>query len=271
MHHDQDMSHMGGLRRAMPFTFWTFLIGAAALSALPLVTSGFYSKDLILEQAFAEGGAGIWLWAAGLLGAFLTSIYTFRMVFLVFFGQVRHEPVWQPGLRTTIPLGVLAILSVVGGFVDIPRTLGNVTVFSDFMHRVLPAPAHELPTATEGLLQVVAAVVSMAGIYVAYLLFLRSPRTVENISRTATGAAFGHLWRVGWGFDWLYDWVFVRPLVWFANTNRADFVDLIYRAVARMAWLLNRVLSASESGLLRWYAAGIAVGAVIVIAIGIRP
>jgi NADH-quinone oxidoreductase subunit L len=85
--HEQDMFKMGGLKDKLPVTFWTFLIGSASLSALPLVTAGFYSKDLILWKAWSSGSGSMVLWAAGLFGAFITSIYTFRMVFLTFFGR----------------------------------------------------------------------------------------------------------------------------------------------------------------------------------------
>ena len=85
LHHEQDMYRMGGLRRLMPFTFWCFLIGSGALAAIPVVTAGFYSKDLIIWNAYNSDTGGIWLWAGAFAGAFLTSIYTFRMVFLTFF------------------------------------------------------------------------------------------------------------------------------------------------------------------------------------------
>ena len=116
MHHEQNMFHMGGLRKRMPLTFWTFLIGAASLAAVPWITAGFYSKDLIIFEAWtSQQGGGILFWAAAYIGAWLTSLYTFRMVFLTFFGRLTHEPVRGPDSRMTIALVTLAVLSLVGG------------------------------------------------------------------------------------------------------------------------------------------------------------
>ncbi|MGH8297045.1 MAG: NADH-quinone oxidoreductase subunit L, partial [Steroidobacteraceae bacterium] len=89
---EHDIFRMGGLRRRLPLAFWSFLIGSAALAALPFVDAGFYSKDLILFDVWESGPDGPWLWAAGTLGALLTSIYIFRAVFVVFFGEARTEP-----------------------------------------------------------------------------------------------------------------------------------------------------------------------------------
>ena len=88
---EHDMFKMGGLRRVIPGTFWAFLVGAASLSALPIVTAGFYSKDLILMEAWSSQNGSGWLWLAGLIGALLTSLYAFRMVFLTFFGKARGD------------------------------------------------------------------------------------------------------------------------------------------------------------------------------------
>src|SRR5215510_5525264 len=97
LHHEQDMFEMGGLRRQLPLTFWTFLAGAASLAALPLVTAGFYSKDLILWETWSSPKGGPRLWAAGLIGALLTAVYTFRMVFITFFGEARRQVSKTPG------------------------------------------------------------------------------------------------------------------------------------------------------------------------------
>src|SRR5205814_1532287 len=89
LHHEHNIFKMGGLRRQLPITFWTFLIGAASLAALPLVTAGFYSKDLILAEAWTSPQGSFWLWLGGLVGALLTAIYTFRLVFVTFFGEAK--------------------------------------------------------------------------------------------------------------------------------------------------------------------------------------
>jgi NADH-quinone oxidoreductase subunit L len=143
LHHEQDIFKMGGLKKDLPGVYWTFLIGGAALAGFPLVTAGFYSKDLILWEAWSSPRGGPWLWAAGALGAFLTALYTFRLIFIVFFGSAKTHVHHPPGTRIMIPLTVLAVLSVVGGLVEVPGTLGGKPLFSDFI-----APSFVTPAAT---------------------------------------------------------------------------------------------------------------------------
>jgi NADH-quinone oxidoreductase subunit L len=267
---EHDMFEMGGLRRQLPLTFVTFLIGAASLAALPLVTAGFYSKDLILWEAWSSPKGSPWLWAAGLIGALLTAIYTFRMVFITFFGVARRQVSQTPGILMRIPLIILAFLSIAGGFVELPRTLGNRPLFSEFMQNVLPAvsPAHAEEN-TELAFQVIAAATTIIGIYLAYLFFLRRPRLSESLTRSYVGAALHRFWYAGWGFDWLYDKLFVRPFIWIAQANKNDFIDLIYDAMAWLSQTAYRALSRTETGPVRWYAMGIAVGAAAIIAIAV--
>ncbi|MFH1144546.1 MAG: NADH-quinone oxidoreductase subunit L, partial [Candidatus Eisenbacteria bacterium] len=125
LHHEQQIDRMGGLRRSLPLVFWTFLIGSASLSALPLVTAGFYSKDLILFEAWSAPLGSPWLWAAGLAGALITAVYSFRLVFRVFAGPLKTPVTRRPGYAVTIPLVALAVLALIGGFVEMPATLGG--------------------------------------------------------------------------------------------------------------------------------------------------
>jgi NADH-quinone oxidoreductase subunit L len=273
LHHEQDMFKMGGLRRAMPLTFWTFLAGAASLAALPLVTAGFYSKDAILWAAWASESGGPLLWAAGLAGALLTGLYTFRMVFLTFFGppseHVRHAmPLAPAGLAMGLPLVVLAALALVGGFVELPETLGAFHPFGDLLHTALPEThlAHGAP-GLELTLQLVAALATLAGVGAAYLLYLRRPGSAAALAQSPTGAALRRLWLNGWGFDWLYDRVFVRPFLWLARANQGDAIDLLYAAIARLSTAVHGALSGTQTGQTRQYAMGIVVGAVLAIAI----
>jgi len=270
MHEEHDMFKMGGLRRPLPVTFWTFLIGAASLSALPLITAGFYSKDLILWSAWSSPSGSTWLWAGGLVGALLTSLYTFRMVFLTFFGEVKHEVSYAPGFRLRLPLIVLAVLSVIGGFIELPRTLGDRPLFSEFMGSVLPALEHAYAdTRTELGLQIIAAVVSISGIYLAYLFYLRRGSVAKGITGSTVGTTLRRFWFEGWGFDWLYQRLFVQPFVWLARTNKDDFVDSIYDGVAKLNEVLYGVLARTETGKVRWYMTGIAFGAIVAIAIAV--
>ncbi len=268
LHHEHNMFKMGGLRKELPVVYWTFLIGAASLAALPLVTAGFYSKDLILWLAWAGEKGHPWLWAAGFTGALMTGIYTFRMVFLTFFGEAKGHLTHHPGRRMEIPLVVLAIFSVIGGFVELPETLGHLPLFSKFVESTLPAThAGHFAITTELLFQIIAAAASLLGVYVAYVFFVRKPQLADQLLRPALFSGLHRFWFSGWGFDWLYDRLFVRPFVWIARTNKNDFFDLIYTGIAALNQLLHRLTVRTQSGQTRWYAAGIALGAVIVFAI----
>jgi len=270
LHHEHNLFQMGGLRKQLPLTFWTFLIASGSLAALPLVTAGFYSKDLILEYAWSSEIGSPWLWAAGVLGALITSVYTFRMVFLTFFGPPKAHVRRAPGGRMQIPLVILAILSLGSGFVELPPTLGPLTLFSDFLHTALPATtARQAPWRTELALQMIAGAVSLGGVYLAYLLFLRNPRYVEDLVRTPWGRALHRFWFVGWGFDGVYDRLIVRPYIQIAQRNQRDFIDLIYEGIARIHKGFHRALSRTQTGQLRWYATGIAAGAAITIALAV--
>jgi NADH-quinone oxidoreductase subunit L len=268
LHEEHDMFRMGGLRTQLPVTFWTFLIGSASLAALPLVTAGFYSKDLILWEAWSSPAGSPWLWGAGLAGALLTAVYTFRMVFLTFFGPPKAEVRQKPGLSMQIPLVILAVLSVVGGFVELPSPLGDLPLLSDFLQSALPAAsAVSGGVSSEFALQLIAAAVSLLGIYLAYMLFLRHPQSTEDLIHTRWGAALHRYWLAGWGFDWLYDRCIIRPYVWVARADAHDIVDRLYDGIAWLTQLCYRDLSWTQTGQVRRYAMGIAIGAVIIIAI----
>lgn len=270
LHHEQNIYKMGGLRQRLPLVFWTFLIGAAALAAVPVVTAGFFSKELILWETWSSPRGGAWLWAAGVLGAFLTGLYIFRLVFIAFFGMEKTHVGTLPGWRTRVPLLVLAVLSVAGGWVELPASWSGRPWFSELMHSSLPtAVAAHADHATEWVLQAVAVMVSLAGIALAWLLFHRHPEWAAVIRRWPVSAPLSRFWFSGWGFDWLYERVFVRPFMLFARMNRNDVIDLVYAGTAALSRALHRVLSRSQSGALRTYAAGLAAGVVLVIGIAV--
>ena len=269
LHHEHSMFKMGGLRRELPLTFWTFLIGAASLSALPLVTAGFYSKDKILWDTWSSAQGGPWLWAAGLFGALLTAIYTFRMVFLTFFGEPQamvreHAPLPQPGWRMSLPLVVLAALSVVGGLVETPDTLGGINLFSRFIETTLPPRQTAVSNSTTELIfQLLASALALGGVYVAYLFFLRRREWAAQVRETAVGRSLHHFWRVGWGFDWLDNELIVRPIVRLARLDKNDVIDSFYDGLAQANLWLFRRLNGTENGQVRRYAAAIALGAFV--------
>ncbi|HSL95714.1 MAG TPA: NADH-quinone oxidoreductase subunit L, partial [Thermoleophilia bacterium] len=223
---EQDMFRMGGLRRRLPLAFWTFLIGAAALSALPLVTAGFYSKELILALTLESTAGGAWLWAAGIAGAFLTSLYSFRAVALVFFGEQRTAVVRTPGLAMAVPLVALGVLSVVGGFIELPRDWVHLELMSEFLHGVLPATELDEggfgATVWPGL---TAIAVSLLGIAVALEVFARRPRAAGRPLESRADAGLARFFLLGWGFDWVYDHLLVWPVRTFARVSAGDLVE----------------------------------------------
>jgi len=266
MHHEHDMFKMGGLWKKMPVTFWTFLAGSAALAALPLVTAGFYSKDQILWYAWASELGNPWLWAAGMLGALITAIYTARMVILTFFGETKREPDKKPGIRITLPLIVLAILSLVGGFVEMPHTLGSVHLFSDWLSTSLPViHVDEALLANEWIFQLAAAALVLIGIFLSYFFYLGRPQLAARLKRSFAG--LHRFWFHGWDFDWLYERLFIRPFSWLATINRADFIDFFYKTLAQSNLELHKLFSRTQTGQLRWYAFGLGLGAIIIITI----
>ena len=265
VHHEHNMYKMGGLRKDLPVTFWTFLIASASLAALPLVTAGFYSKDAILWFAWSSttNGSTI-LWVAGWIGAFITAIYTFRMVFITFYGDKRSEISHKPGWLIKIPLIVLAVLSVIGGFIELPDTMGHFAIFSSFLDMTLPVVKTIEGTVSELTLQIIVSVTALLGVYIAYRLYIKIPVSkAEDVKQNLIQKYFF----AGWGFDWLYDKIFVRPIVFLAKINKNDFIDYIYTFVAWLNRMLNLILARTQTGKIRWYAMGIVLGAIITLTI----
>ena len=268
--HEHDMMKMGGLRKKLPLVFWTFLAGAASLSALPLLTAGFYSKDMILWHAYAGHKGDVWLWRIGLAGAFLTALYTFRMVIVAFFGRQKTEVHESPGWRMKVPLTVLAILSIIGGFVETPGTLGNIRIFSGFMGSILPLQSVQgTMEGMELLLLIPESLAPVLGLALAYVLYAVFPDYTLRFSETAIASYLRRFLFSGWGFDWLYDRLFVMPFVSLARVNRSDVFDLLNRGIARLNLTAYATLSSTQSGMMRWYLMGIAIGAAVIIGVAV--
>ena len=259
LHDEHSIFRMGGLRKELPVAFWTFLIGGSALAGLPFVTAGFFSKDLIIWNAWSAQGGHAMLWIAGMAGALLTSLYTFRMIFRVFFGPLGTPVTRRFGYRMNVPLIVLAFLAVVGGYLKTPL-LG-------FLHSALPAT---IERGTRGLTETgseaVAGILFLIGLYFALLFHLQKRSLADALVANSTARALDRWWFADWGFDWIYEKVFVRPFVWTANINRADLIDTFYTGVGRMADMLYRGLSNTQTGRVRWYVTGMAAGTVVFIA-----
>jgi NADH-quinone oxidoreductase subunit L len=254
---------MGGLRKKFPRLFITFLIGGASLSALPLITAGFYSKDQILWLSWASPLGNQWLWIAAVIGAFVTSLYTFRMIFMTFFGELKTSPVHPPGWHMGIPLIILAFLSFAGGFIEFPENLVPIHVFSAFIHKTLPALSVHSEGIPEWAFQFISGALSITGIVVAYGIFYKNSAFSNKFSRSILTNFFYS----GWGFDKLYDTLLVRPYVWLSEWNKNDFIDKFYDAVAYTTVLFNRIMSTTQNGKLRWYVMGFTAGLILLLTI----
>ncbi len=268
LHHEQDMFKMGGLKNKIPVIYWTFLIGSASLAAIPFITAGFYSKDQILWLAWAGEKGNMWFYLAALIGALVTAIYTFRMVFLTFFGEEKTPVGHHAGNLMTVPLVVLAVFSLVGGFIELPHNMGHVTLFSDFLASVFPA-AETRPgvDAYEWAMQGIAAIACLLGVYVAYYFY----RKREDLRAEIKGATYelNRFWFNGWGFDSLYDIIIVNPYVYLCRINKKDVLDKIYSSTVSVAEFFHGLLSRSQSGIMRWYIMGIVIGAVLILSLGL--
>ena len=268
LHHEHDMFKMGGLRKKIPVIYFTFLIGAASLAALPLITAGFYSKDQILWLSFAGEKGNTWFFLAALLGAFVTSIYTFRIVFLTFFGEEKTHVAHVPGPLINIPLIVLAALSTVAGFIELPHSFGHFQLFSDFLSPVLPVAMMQPGIESkEWLVQLSAATLAIGGVWIAYYFYAMRP-TLHTQIKAAIPGVHGFLLH-GWRFDTLYEWVFVKPFIYFSAINKNDIIDWPFNALVNVAGIIHRMLSFTQSGILRWYLIGIVLGAIVILTMGL--
>jgi NADH-quinone oxidoreductase subunit L len=252
-----DVRRMGGLHRTLPGAFVAFLVGAASLAALPLVTAGSWSKELILTQVWGAGGGGPLLWLAGALGAVLTALYIFRAVFLVFFGPERTAPHGATPAAMLAPLAVLAVLAVVGGAFPVPA----------FLAGALPVPAAGREAGW--LFGAIAVLLPLAGIYAAYRMYLARPGAPAERPAAPVPARLSGLWQRGWGFDALYTAIAVRPVGWFVRVNRGDAADALAAAAAGAGAAGHRWLSRTQTGRLRWYAGALAGGTALVLAVAV--
>ncbi|MDF0675574.1 MAG: NADH-quinone oxidoreductase subunit L [Nitrospira sp.] len=264
--HEQDIFRMGGLRRRLPLTFWTFLLGAAAMSGVPFITSGFYSKDWILWAAWSSPLSHRWIWFGALLGTLLTGLYSFRLIFRVFFGEVRTSPSGEPGLAMRVPLVVLAFFAITVGFLELPRTLGDLPLFSRYLSHVLPAieTAPGMDESIEAREQIAVTFSALLGIGLAAVLFLPRANFADRLAGTSLGRMLVILWQGGWGFDRMYDGLIVQP--WLHLTRESgEIIDRGYESLAVAAEYFHVSLSRTQTGHVRWYAATVAVGALVLL------
>lgn len=261
LNEEHDIFKMGGLRKRMPAVFWTFLIGSASLSALPLVTAGFYSKDAILWFAYSSNLGGIVLWLAGIVGAFLTALYSFRMIFITFFGEIKTEPTFTAGKLMTVPLIILAVLSVIGGFIELPTSMGNFHLFSNLVNNTLPGVTIKNLEYLEWLFQLISALIALSGIYLAYRFYFKKPTYIESFNHSR----LNHFFEKGFGFDKVYDAVLVKPIVWLAEIDKKDIFDQLNISISKLAIWGNHFLSIAQNGKLRWYLLSFAIGIALIL------
>lgn len=265
MHEEQDIQRYGGLKKYMPHTAITFLIAALAISGIPPL-SGFFSKDEILWYSFANGSFILWL--VGVITALMTAFYMFRLYFLTFEGKERfgHDkhPHESPKVMT-IPLIILAILSVIGGFIGIPEVFsgehGNqfhnwlAPIFKDADRKLMHFGLHS--HFEEILLMVISVIGAAASILLARYIYLKKP---EIASRTAT--RFKGLYNLLWNkyyVDEIYDAVIVNPIVtvsrnvlWKIADNK--IIDGTVNGVAKLVDLLSSIIRKVQTGVAQLYA-----------------
>ncbi len=266
---EQDIRRMGGLRKRLPRTYPSFLIGAMAIAGIPFL-SGFFSKDAILAAAHA-GGHRL-LWAAGLLGAVLTAFYMFRLVILAFHGPERLAPeaaarVRESPASMTWPLLILSGFAIAAGWIGLPAFLGRkADLFGRYLAPVVPpAPADAGGAAVEAALALAAVAASGLGLGLAWLFSVRDPRIPAALAARLPG------WRrillAKYGVDELYEAVLIRPLIGASRLvyRRFDLsvIDAaLHRTGAAAGWA-GRLTAGLHSGRITDYALGFLLGAIL--------
>jgi NADH-quinone oxidoreductase subunit L len=268
---EQDMRRMGGLRAPLPVTSWTCTVAAFAIAGVfPL--AGFFSKDAILYSAMTSSRGGLGFWLAGAAGALMTAFYIFRLIFKTFYGKCNLSMEEQQKLHEsppimTLPLQILAFLSVVGGWIGIPIIAG-ANVFGDFLAPVFGGgvEAHH-----EVLLELAMMIVSLAiaflGVYLAYRLYILDPRGAGVYAERFLG-----LYRLvanKYFIDEIYDAFIVQPIKRLSVRLWKDFddgfVDASVNGVGGLVRLVGAAARRLQTGYVKSYATAMLVGAVAII------
>jgi NADH-quinone oxidoreductase subunit L len=287
---EQDLRRMGGLKKELPVTYWTFLIGALAIAGVPGL-AGFFSKDEILFRTYASGH--IWLWVIGLLTSLLTAIYMFRLVFLAFHGERRvdvdHDAVAPGHTRShlhdappamAIALVVLAMGSVLAGYAGLPASLGGSDRFSRYLEpsfsagevRLQPEGSeHDAAVATEQLergLMVVSTVVALGGIGLAVFFF-----EARRSAASALAGRFSGMHRLllhKYYVDEIYDATVVQPITIVSEEGLWKIVDVkwidgVVNGVGETISGVSELLRRLQTGSVRAYAASLFFGVVAIL------
>ncbi|KAA8734469.1 NADH-quinone oxidoreductase subunit L [Acinetobacter qingfengensis] len=264
-HHEQNIFKMGGLWKKIPFVFACFVVGGGALAALPFITVGYFSKDAILGAVYAHGQIANLplyncLYWTGVAGAFLTSIYTFRLIWLVFFGQEKTHAHPIKGVTYWGPLSILLVLSTgVGALLKAPveklLTSAQIPVFA--IPESLEHAVHGAEHTAVG--------IALGGLVIGVILFAFAYNAVKTIANTGFGAGISHIWRTAFGFDALYNIVFVKPFLLLARLLGRDPVDGLWLLVPALVKGGHKFTSYRQTGLLREYASSIGLGVVVLL------
>ena len=254
---------MGGLKNKLPVTYWTFVIGSLALAGFPL-TAGFFSKDALLLSSWMSGGLGQVLTVLGLLTAMMTAFYSFRLVFVIFWGESRVDPhhaahIHEPSKTMTVPLLIFAVLSILAGYIGIPEFLAPAFPGSD------SGGHHEGPAAMG--IMMAATAMGIIGIAAAYFVYVKSPGLPDRLA-----GQWQTLYQLSlnkWYVDEAYDRTVVEPTLRLAD-RLWKWVDVwvidgavngVARAVAWGGWV-TRLLQSGEA---QNYALAMTVGAVVIL------
>jgi NADH-quinone oxidoreductase subunit L len=278
-----DIKKMGGLKRYMPVTYWTFLLASLSISGIPGF-AGFFSKDEILWRAYSSGNLGQILFIIGVITALLTAFYSFRIIYVAFHGSFRgtHEQehhLHESPKVMTIPLAILAIGAIASGWVGIPSLLGETIGiehsdrFGEFLAPVfggrhLPEGSHS----EEWLVMALSISAGLLGIIVSAIMYLRKTDLPERI-----GKSFSYIYKILWNkyyVDELYDLIIVRPTLWIANSvivNVTDgrIIEGIVNGIPAAIGRLSHGLRRFQTGLVHQYGAVMAIGAFLIIVLAL--
>jgi NADH-quinone oxidoreductase subunit L len=275
MSNEQDMRRMGGLRKALPITFLTMLIGCLAISGIPPF-AGFFSKDEILSHVYEHSKV---MWAIGLFTSFLTAFYMFRLLFLTFFGEFRgteeqRHHLHESPASMTLPLIVLAILSAVGGFMGAPMFVGKhylgdylAPIFT-YSRQILPAAFNTEPEHnTELMLMGISVLVAVIGIVVAYVMYVaRAQRPAEDdAQRSAPENLVYHKYYI----DELYNGIIVKPVMALSNGLyrfvENGVIDPIANGFGRVTLASGQLLRFVQTGSVETYLLLMVLGIVLIL------
>ncbi|AXF44793.1 NADH-quinone oxidoreductase subunit L [Acinetobacter johnsonii] len=257
-HHEQNIFKMGGLFYKNKFLFACFAIGGGALAAIPFITVGFFSKDAILGAVWVQGESiAVYnsLYWVGVAGAFLTSIYTFRLIWVVFFGKENTPYHAIKGITFWGPLAILAVLSTfVGAALKAPvESILNAAKIPAF---VIPeALEHGMHSA-----EYTAVGIALIGLVIGGVLFAFAYSAVKGFAKTSLGAGLANICRNALGFDALYDIVFVKPYLLIAKILGRDPIDRLWLVLPALVKGGHSFTSSRQTGSLRDYASSMALG-----------